>query len=89
MRHTNIALLALAAIALTAPALADEPAATTAPAPAKPPKPKKICRMVEASSTSRIGSGRACRTAEEWDVIDAGGAPSTSQSVQSRSVGRD
>ena len=89
MRHSNIAVLVLTALALATPALADEPAATAAAAPAKPPKPKKICRDVDASSTSRIGSGRACRTQEEWDSITAGGAQSSSQSVQSRSVGHD
>ena len=90
MRLSNISVLILTTLALATPALADESAATTAAAPAKPPKPKKICRDVEASSTSRVGTGRACRTQEEWDAIDAnGGQQSSSQSVQSRSVGRD
>ena len=90
MRHSNIAVMVLAALSFATPALADDPAATTAAAPAKPPKPKKICRDADPSSTSRIGGGRACRTAEEWDAIDAhGGQQSSSQSVQSRSADRD
>ncbi len=82
-------LLALSALALSAPLLADETATAPATAPAKPAKPKKICRDADPSSTSRIGGGRACRTQEEWDAIDAGGPQSSSQSVQSRSAGRD
>lgn len=87
MRNSIVAVFALSALSLSIPALADDPAPDAAAAPAKPPKPKKICRDVEASTTSRIGSGRACRTAEEWDAIDAhGGQQSSSQAVQSRSA---
>jgi hypothetical protein len=66
---------AAAALVLTnAPlALAGEPTPAATEAGAKPPKPKRICRQGPANSTGRIGTGRVCKTADEWAEIDAGG----------------
>lgn len=66
-------LLSLTILAMPAPALASEPApaATTEATATKPEKPKKICRKAEESSYSRLGSGRVCKTAEEWAADDA------------------
>ncbi len=87
MRLSASALLAISALSLAVPALAEDPAATTVAAP-KPAKPKKTCRDADPSSTSRIGGGRVCHTQEEWDDIDAHGGlrQSSSQAVQSRSA---
>jgi hypothetical protein len=87
--HFTNSVLAVAALSLTAPLAAAEPAATAVTEPAKAPKPKKICRDAAASSTSRIGSGRACRTQEEWDAIAAAGPQTSSRSVQSASPDRN
>ena len=81
--------LALAVLSLATPLIADEPAVTAAAAPAKPAKPKKICRDADASSTSRIGSGRACRTQAEWDAIEAAGPQTSSRSVRSTAPDRN
>ncbi|QAY76638.1 hypothetical protein [Sphingosinicella sp. BN140058] len=58
---------ASALILLATPALAsaqDNPAPPTAEA--KPAKEKKICKLEEAGSTSRMRK-RVCRTVKEWD----------------------
>lgn len=60
MRHFNM-LAAVAAMVLSGVAVAKEK-----PADAQAPKEKKICKVTEASSTSRIPGKRICRTAAEW-----------------------
>jgi hypothetical protein len=56
-------LIALCAAALAIPALADTP--TPTPEPAKPAKPKLICKTY-AETGSWIARRRVCKTAVEW-----------------------
>ena len=67
-----VALSAL--LILSAPALA---ASQDAPAPqpseSKPAKEKKICKLDEAGSTSRMRK-RVCRTATEWEEAKSQGS---------------
>lgn len=84
----RVILFAAAAALISMPALAaaDETAAPVQTDAAKPAKPKKICRKAEASSTSRIGVARVCKTAEEWAAADGNGASTSgSRSVKSYS----
>jgi len=72
MRFQSIVLGAL--LAFAAPALASDASATsTSSAAMEAPaaKPKKLCRAGESNSAGRIGSGRVCKTAEEWAKVDA------------------
>ena len=81
--------LAISALVLSAPLLADEAAAPAVADAAKPEKPKKICREAPVSSTSRIGVGRACRTQAQWDEIAAHGPQTSARAVQSTSADRN
>ena len=79
---------AFAMIALPSLALADADAAAPVAAPAaKPEKPKKVCRVSPASSTSRIGAGRTCMTEADWVAFDAKGGDkaNSGRSVQTAS----
>jgi hypothetical protein len=62
MRNINM-LAAVAAMLLSGVAVAKEK-------PAETPKEKKICKVTEASTTSRIPGKRVCRTAAEWAKVD-------------------
>jgi hypothetical protein len=61
-------------LALAAAAAENPPAdgATTTTQPAKPVKPKKICKATRMTGSS-IGR-RVCKTQEQWDAIAADGA---------------
>ena len=56
-------IVAAAAALIIVPSLA---VAQEKPAPKE--KEKKICRSVEASTGSRLGRGRVCKTQAEWDA---------------------
>ena len=85
MRLIAVALLVsvgMAARALATPVTHSHSHAEAAPASGETAaKPKKICKQAEASSTGRIGSGKVCKTAEEWAQHDE-------KSGSSRSVRR-
>lgn len=63
------------ALAVAAPAGADDATnQATAPQPAKPEKPKRICKATKMTGSS-IGR-RVCKTQEQWDAIAQDGAQS-------------
>jgi hypothetical protein len=71
-------LLASVAVLSISSAVADPPAATTAPSavPAQAPTAandpnKVVCRSKSAPIGSRLGATRECRTQREWDDISA------------------
>ncbi|MFN3388656.1 MAG: hypothetical protein ACK40O_06955 [Allosphingosinicella sp.] len=85
------ALLLLAA-AIAMPAVAaekDTPKAAAAEQSAEKPqkkvKPKKICRESH-DTTSRMGGGRLCLTAEQWAERDKQGRAGSSRSAKSDSA---
>jgi hypothetical protein len=65
---------------VTVPAVAADGQAATEQA--KPAKPRKICRET-ASSTSRIGVGKVCRTEADWAEIDAKAGAGNGRAVRS------
>ncbi len=84
-------LISAVVMSLAMPAIADQPAATGATAPAKVAKPKKICREDPARTGSHMGGGRICKTAEQWRELDQadadtstvmGGGPAASSTKQ-------
>lgn len=85
------ALLLLAA-AIAMPAVAAEmdtptptAAAQSTDKPQKKVKPKKICRESQ-DTTSRMGGGRLCLTAEQWAERDKTGPAGSSRSSKSDRV---
>ena len=78
--------LVAAAIICAGSPVSAEPAEGQATAeqakPAKQAKPHKICRET-ASSTSRIGVGKICRTETEWAEIDANAGSGNGRAVRS------
>lgn len=46
-------------------------AAPAAEPPSPRPNPMKICRAGERETGSHIHAGRICKTAEEWERLDA------------------
>jgi membrane protein YqaA with SNARE-associated domain len=67
----HVALFALFAVALAAPAIASQPDAEPAAAGATAaPKSKMICRTMPTLG-SRLGGKRECATAEEWARMQA------------------
>jgi hypothetical protein len=80
-------LIVFAAVALVASgplAAAD----TVAPAAVQSAKPVKICRKVENTTGSHLtGSGRVCRTAEQWAKYDnADNVRNAGSNVEKRST---
>lgn len=63
--------LGAALLALSDPAVAAAPAQPAQPVAAKPVKERKICKVDENESTSRLRK-RVCLTATEWDQRSQG-----------------
>lgn len=57
---------AVLAVVFTAPALAQ-----SAPKPPKPEREVRICKSLPATTGSRVGRTSVCRTARQWETIEA------------------
>ena len=75
-------LLAAAVLCASAPLTAEAADGQATAEQAKPAKPRKICRET-ASSTSRIGVGKVCRTEADWAEIDAKAGAGNGRAVRS------
>ena len=73
----------IALLALSTPALAQQ----AAPAPAAPPKEKKICRSLDV--TGSMMAKRTCHTREEWRQIDDANGEDARRTLDSRRLGTD
>jgi hypothetical protein len=73
----------IVAFLLSAVAAPDQPAAaapTAAPAPAKPPKEKKICKTEDSDPGSHMVK-RTCMTQREWDAQNMFGSSRSGVSI--------